>query len=208
MIRSLLSVIFLVAFQVVRAVEVSVPADWTTLEVPSERPASIKSMIRVLAPTEDAEVSINEMEIVMSMDEAAESFVRGAAKRGFTHASTSKVAHDGHEARHITGVLPLPGSDEELPIEAYVILAPDSMLTVAVTGQEASLKINDVLGWIELPTAGATPPTEADVASTGRSLWEYLGMGLVFAAVAYAVINAKSRKNKKENNKGCSGVTE
>jgi hypothetical protein len=199
MIRSLLLVLLFVAVQIVRAVEVNVPADWTTLEVPSERPSSIKSMIRVLAPAEDAEVSINEMEIVMSMDEAAESFIRGATKRGFRHSSTSKLTHNDHEARHITGTLKLPEGDEELPIEAYIILGPDSMMTVSVTGQKASSMINDVLTWIELPTAETTPTTEPEVATTGRSLWEYLGMGLVIAAVAYAVINANSHKKKKEN---------
>lgn len=198
MLRYLL-LITLLTVSVVRAIEVNVPPGWTSLEVPSERPASIKSMIRVLAPNGDAEVSINELEIVMSLDEAAESFVRGAAKRGFRHSSTSTVTHEGHESRHITGILPLPDSDEELPVEAYVILAPDSMLSAGVTGLGASSKITEVLAWIELPPTGAPPTAEADTATTGRSLWEYLGMGVVFAAVAYAVVNAISRKNKKEN---------
>ena len=202
MIRSLLHAIFLLTLQVVRAVEVNVPADWATLEVPSERPASIKSMIRVLAPTEDAEVSINEMEILMSMDEAADSFVRGSAKRGFKHVSTTKVTHDGHEARHITGILTLPESEEELPIEAYVILAPDSMLTVGVTGHEAPSKINDVLGWIELTGAESPQAAQADADSTGPSIWERVGLAAVCAAAAYAVGTAISRKNKKEN-KSC-----
>ncbi len=156
-------------------------------------------MVRVLAPNEDFEVSINEMEIVMSLDEAAESFMRGADKRGFRHSSTSEVTHNGYEGRHIIGVLPLLEGTEELSIETYIILAPDSMLTVGVTGHEASSQINSVLDWIELPTMEATLETEADAVSKGRSLWEYLGIGLVLAAVGYAVVNANSRKNKKEN---------
>ncbi|MFT3992343.1 MAG: hypothetical protein QM680_13140 [Luteolibacter sp.] len=187
----------LVTVQVVHAIEVDVPSSWTHLEVPSERPKSIKSMVRVLAPDGNAEVSINDMEILMSLDEAAESFVRGAAKRGFKHSSTSTVEYKEHEGRHITGILPLPDGGGDLPIEAYIIRTPDSMMTASVIGLDASSKINEVLGWIKLPVGGTTTAAKVEVANVGRSLWEYLGIGVVFAAVVYAIINSKSRKKQK-----------
>lgn len=195
--RLLLLFTLLVTAQVVHAIEVDVPSSWTQLEVPSERPASIKSMVRALAPDGDVEASINDMEIVMSLDEAAESFVRGAAKRGFKHSTTSTVEHEGHEGRHIKGILPLPDNGGDLPIEAYIVRTPASMMTASVTGLDASSKIHEVLGWIKFPVAGMTTATKVEAVSAGRSLWEYLGIGVVFAAVAYAVINAQFRKKQK-----------
>jgi hypothetical protein len=183
------------------AIEVNVPDGWSQLEVPSQRPQTIKSMIRVLAPSGDAEASISEMEVVMSLDEAAESYVRGMAKRGFELQATSAVTHRGHESRHIKGELPLPDSDDKIPIEAYIILTPDSMLSAGVTGSGASSTIEEVLSWIQLPNAVSPSKTTSAAATEGRSIWEYLGMGAVFAAVGYAIVNALSSRKKNRDNK-------
>jgi hypothetical protein len=181
------------------ALGVKVPEGWSKLDVPSQMPPAIKSMIRVSAPSGDAEVWISEMEVVMSLDEAAESYVRGMAKRGFEHQITSTVTHNGHEGRHIKGEITLPDNDDKIPVEAYLVLTPDSLMSAAVTGPRASSTINEVLGWIQTPTAVAPPKTTGAAATEGRSFWEILGMGAVFAAVGYAVVNAISSGKRKRD---------
>ncbi|MCW1883738.1 hypothetical protein OKA04_03295 [Luteolibacter flavescens] len=198
MFHLLLAALFL-NIHVVFALEVNVPEGWSQLEVPSKMPPSIKSMIQVVSPSGDAQASFTEMEVVMSLDEAAEGYVRGMAKGGFQHETTSKVMHEGYESRHIKGVIPIPSSEDKIPVESYIILTQDSMVSAGVTGADASTTINDVLNWIQLPAAAVTPEIEGATKTSGRSFWEYVGSGVVFAAVGYALFAAiSSRKTKKD----------
>ena len=83
MLRHLFVLTLLFGVNLAHAIEVNVPEDWTPFDVPSEMPTSINSLTKVISPDGNAEASISEMEIVMSLDEAAVSYVSGAAKGGF-----------------------------------------------------------------------------------------------------------------------------
>ncbi len=189
----LLTALFL-SIQCVCAVEINVPDKWTRKEIPSEMPPSIRTMIQVVSPSEDAEVSLSVMDVVMSLDEAAESYVRGMAKKGFQHKATAKVMHNGYDGRHITGSLLLPGVEDLIPVEAYIVLTPDTMVTAGVFGAEASTLAKQVLSWIDFQdvVAPSTEPT-----TTGRSFWEYVGIAIVLGAVCYAIFNSASSQRKK-----------
>ncbi len=68
--------------------------------------------------------------------------------RGFTIASTAKVIHNGHEGRHIKGHLSLAGRPNTIPVEVYIIMTQECILSVEVVGTKATSIINDVLSWI------------------------------------------------------------
>ena len=201
MLRHLFVLTLLFGVNLAHAIEVNVPEDWTPLDVPSEMPTSINSLTKVISPDGNAEASISEMEIVMSLDEAAVSYVRGAAKGGFQHSATTTLMVEGYESRHITGTFPFPDSESEIPVEAYIILTQDTMMSIGVTGLDSSSQIKEVLGWIQFPVVDTAPTGGKSDVATGRSLWEYLGMGIVFAAIAYVIINAKSSREKPKENK-------
>jgi len=189
----LLTALFL-TIQCVCAVEINVPENWTRKEIPTEMPPSIRTMIQAVSPSEDAEVSLSVMDVVMSLDEAAESYVRGMAKKGFQHKTTSKIMHNGYDGRHITGSLQLPGIGDLIPVEAYIVLTPDSMVTAGVFGAEASTLAKQVMVWIDFQDIVA--PSKAPT-TTNRSFWEYVGTTVVFGAVCYAIFNSAWSRRKK-----------
>ena len=170
------------------------PAEWTRKEIPLELPPSIRTMIQAVSPSEDAEVSISVMEVAMSLDEAAESHVRGMAKKGYKHKSTSKIMRNGYDGRHITGSLMLSGIEDEIPVEAYIVLTHESMVMAVVFGAESSTLAKQVLSWIDFQDVVA--PSKHSTA-TGRSFWEYVGIAVVVGAVCYAIFNSASSRRKK-----------
>ena len=89
-----------------------------------------------------------EMKVAMSLDEAAKSYARGMPMRGFTIESTAKVNQNGHEGRHIKGYLSLAGSPNTIPVEVYIIMTQECILSVEVVGTKAPSMVNDVLSWI------------------------------------------------------------
>lgn len=183
------------------AVEINVPEKWTRKESPAEMPPSIRTMIQAVSPSEDAEVSLSVMDVVMSLDEAAESYVRGMAKRGFQHKDTSKIVQNGYDGRRITGSLHLPGVEDLIPVEAYIVVTPDSMVTAGVFGAEASTLAKQVLGWIVFQDVVA--PSK-DPTTTSRSFWENVGIAVVFGAVCYAIFNSASSRRKKRGQQAAS----
>ena len=191
--------IILLSIQCVFAVEFNIPENWTHKETPKEKPPSIRSIIQVVSPSEDAEVSLSEMDLVMSLDEAAESYVRGMAKKGFQHKTTFNVMHKGYEGKHITGELQLPGIENLIPVSAYIIFTQDRMISAGVVGAEAPSLIDQVLGWIEFPPAAVPLEPLVVKGDSGRSFWEYLGMVSVAGAVGYAISNSIYSRKKQDN---------
>ena len=150
--RFLLAVIFL-STRCACAIEIRVPDGWSQVEVPSgdvpyKMPPTIRPMIRLLAPGKDRSAFIGEMKVGVSLDEAAKSYVRGMPMRGFTIESTAKVIQNGHEGTHIKGNLSLAGSPNTIPVEVYIIITQECILSVEVVGTKAPSMINDVLNWI------------------------------------------------------------
>lgn len=105
-------------------------------------------MIRLLSPNKDGSASIAEMRKDVSLDEAAKSYARGMPMRGYTIETTAKVIQNGYEGRHIKGHLSLAGRPDTIPVEVYIIMTPDCILSVEVAGTNAPSMINDVLSWI------------------------------------------------------------
>jgi hypothetical protein len=135
------------------AVEIRVPEGWSQVEVPSgdvpyKMPPTIRPMIRLSSPGKDGSASIGEMKVIVSLGEAAKSYARGMPMRGFTIQSTAKVIHRGHEGRHIKGYLSLAGIPKTIPVEVYMIMTQECILSVEVVGARAPSMINDVLSWI------------------------------------------------------------
>jgi hypothetical protein len=135
------------------AIEIRVPDGWAQVEVPSaavpyKMPPTIRPMIRLLPPNKDGAASIAEMRVDVSLDEAAKSYARGMPMRGYTIESTAKVVHSGHEGRHIKGHMSLAGSPNTTPVEVYIIITPECILSIEVVGTKATSMINDVLSWI------------------------------------------------------------
>jgi hypothetical protein len=150
--RFFLAAIFL-SIQCACAIEIRAPEGWSQVEVPSEdvpykMPPTIRPMIRLLSPGKDGSVSIREMKLAMSLDEAVKGYVRGMPMRGFTIESTAEVIQDGHEGRHIKGYLSLAGSPNTIPVEVYIIMTQESILSVEVVSTKAPSMITDVLSWI------------------------------------------------------------
>jgi hypothetical protein len=150
--RFFLAAIFM-SIQCACAIEIRVPEGWSQVEVPSEAvpykmPPLIRPMIRLLPPGKDGSVSIGEMKVDVSLDEAVKSYARGMPMRGFTIESTGKVIQNGHEGRHFKGHLSLAGSPNTIPVEVYIIITQECILSVEVVGAKAPSMINDVLSWI------------------------------------------------------------
>ena len=192
----LLNLIFGVHFAT--ALEVNIPPDWTHTPVPSELPSSIKSLVKVLSPEGDAEVSISEMEITKSLDESVTGFVEGAAKGGFQHDSTTSQSLHGYQSRHVSGTFAIPNGGGELSCEAYLVQTQDAIVSIGVTGLNTSARMDEVIGWIRFPAVDEPQSRRIEAIRTHRSFWEYLGMGVVYAAIAYAIINAKRSKKIKK----------
>lgn len=152
MIRFLLAIVFL-GIQCACAIEIRVPEGWSQVEVPPgdvpyKMPQTIRPMIRLLSPGKDGAASIGEMKLTMSLDDAAKSYARGMPMRGFTIESTAKVSQSGHEGRHIRGYLSLAGSPDRIPVEVYILMTQECILSVEVVGPKAPSVMNDVLSWI------------------------------------------------------------
>lgn len=140
------------------AIELRVPEGWSQVEVPSgdvpyKMPPTIRPMIRLLSPNKDGSASIAEMRKDVSLDEATKSYARGMPMRGFTIKSTAKIIQDGHEGRHIKGHLSLAGRPDTIPVEVYIIMTPECILSVEVAGTKATSMIKDVLSWIAFKPA-------------------------------------------------------
>ena len=111
-------------------------------------PPTIRPMIRLLSPGKDGSASIGEIKVIVSLDEAAKGFARGMPMRGFTIQSTTKLIHHGHEGRHIKGYLSLAGIPKTIPVEVYLMMTQECILSVEVVGTKAPSMINDVVSWI------------------------------------------------------------
>jgi hypothetical protein len=122
-------------------------------DVPYKMPPTIRPMIRLLSPNKDGSASIAEMGKYVSLDEATMSYARGMPMRGFTIKSTAKIIQDGHEGRHIQGHLSLAGRPDTIPVEVYIIMTPECILSVEVAGTKATSMIKDVLIWIAFKPA-------------------------------------------------------
>ncbi len=138
------------------------PEGWSQGEVPSgdvpyKMPPTIRPMIRLVSPNKDGSASIGEMKVDVSLDEAAKSYARGMPMRGFTIDSTAKVIQNGHEGRHIKGHLSLAGRPDTIPVEVYMILTQECILSVEVVGKNATSMINDVLSWIAFKPVKGPP---------------------------------------------------
>jgi hypothetical protein len=190
-----LAAIFLIA-QCAYAVEIRVPESWSegefqSSEVPYQMPPAIRPMVRLIPPTKDGTVSISQMKPLMSLDEAAKSYIRGMPMRGFAVESSSNVSQSGHEGKRIIGHMSFADRDITFPVEVFILKTEDCILSVEVISKDASSMLNEVLSWIDLQ---AVPlPAEAPDAKrpTGRSFWEYVGIGAVLLAVGYAIFDSK-----------------
>lgn len=150
--RFFLAAILLCA-QCAWAIELRAPEEWSQVEVPSgdvpyKMPPTLRPMIRLLSPNKDGSASIAEMRVDVSLDEAARSHARGMPMRGFTITSTARVIQNGHEGRHIKGHLSLAGRPDTIPVEVYMMMTPECILSIEVVGAKATSMINDVLSWI------------------------------------------------------------
>ncbi len=172
------------------AVEVSIPDEWSKIEIPSQLPETVQSLVKVLSPEQNSEVMISEMDIVMSMDEAEASHIRGASKGGYKHISTTGVTKLGLTGKQITGEFKSENSNEAIKAEALILLASDSMIMINVTGANTTALLSEVLTWIEIPEESSELNAKAAPESS-RSLFEYIGMGIVLVAIGYAVFGSK-----------------
>jgi hypothetical protein len=205
MTRFLLAAIFL-SIQCVCAIEIRVPDSWSHVEVPSSQvpyqmPPTIRPMIRLVPPSKDGTASISEMKAIVSLNEAAKSYIRGMPMRGITIDSTADVIQNGLEGRHIKGHLSLAGREITFPFEAYILMAGDCILSVEVVSAEASSLINEVLSWIDFQAAVVPSKAPDANGASGRSLWEYLGIVVVLLAIGYAIFNSKRTSKKRSDNK-------
>lgn len=202
--RFLLATLFL-GIQCIWAVEIRVPENWSRAEdssaqVPHQMPPAIRPMLRLVPPTQEGGVSVHEMKPLLSLDEAAKTYVRGMPMRGIVVEATGDIIQDGHKGKSIQGHMNVAGADVVFPVEVRVFVTQESILGVEAVGKEAPAMINEVLGWIEFPP-GATPPKAPDRhGKAGRSFWVYLGMGVVLLAVIYAVVDSKRSAKKRSDN--------
>jgi hypothetical protein len=158
-------------------------------------------MIEVTSPENSGSALICQAAGGMSLDEAAKRYVGWMPARGITVESNSKVIYNGLDGRHVKGRLSLAGCGSAIPTELYIISTQESVLSVEVRSAEASSMINQVMSWIEFKNVGNPPRAGNEIASSGRGLFEYLGIGVVFAAVGYAVFNSISTRGKKMGNR-------
>jgi hypothetical protein len=211
MIRLFLAAFFLI-IQCASAIEIRVPESWSQgevppSEVPYQMPPAIRPMIRLIPPTKDGTASISEMKPLISLDEAAKTYIRAMSVRGITVDSTSNVSQNGHEGRRIKGHMSFADRDITFPVEAFILETEDCILSVEVISKSASSMLNEILSWIDFQ-ADAVPAKARDTSGTARrSFWEYVGFGVVLMAVGYAIFNSKFTRNKRsDNNKGCCEV--
>lgn len=195
----------LLSIQCVWAVEIHVPENWSRAEdssaqVPHQMPPAIRPMLRLVPPTQEGGVSVHEMKPLLSLDEAAKTYVRGMPMRGIVVEATGDIIQDGHQGKSIQGNMNIAGTDVVFPVEVRLFVTQESILGVEAVGKEAPAMINEVLGWIEFPP-GATPSKAPDRnGKAGRSFWEYLGMGVVLLALIYAVVDSKRSATKLTDN--------
>jgi len=185
-----ISLILLVLCRYALAVEVSIPDGWSKMEIPSQLPQTVQSVVKVLSPEQDSEVMISEMDIVMSMDEAEASHIREASKGGYKHISTAGITKLGLTGKQISGEFKSESGNEAIKAEALILLASDSMIMINVTGANTTALLSEVLTWIEIPEESSEVNAEA-TSKSGRSLFEYIGIGIVLAAIGYAVFGKK-----------------
>lgn len=156
MIRSIFTAVFL-GISCACAIEVRVPEGWSHLEARSDRPPSVRPVVRVLSSGKDLEVCISSVDAGISLDQAVKNHARWMPARGITIGTISPVSLGGHEARHIMGHLSYAGGGAVIPDEVYVISAQGGVVVVEMTGKNTSSAIHQVLGWIDFQAA-AVPP--------------------------------------------------
>jgi hypothetical protein len=156
-------------------------------------------MIRLGRPGILGVVDIAEMEVGIPLDEAAKRYVRGMPMRGMTVESTSNVSQRGHEARRIRGILTVrvAGRQNSFPVEVFLIMTQECILSVEAVGEDATSTMNEVLSWIAFQSATAPSKASDTKGGEGRSNWEYIGMSIVLVAVAYAILKSTSLRRKK-----------
>jgi hypothetical protein len=204
--KRFLLAMLLLSIQCVWAVEIRVPENWSQSEdssaqVPHQMPPAIRPMLRLIPPTKVGGVSVHEMKPLLSLDEAAKTYVRGMPMRGIVVEATGDIVLDGHQGKSIQGHMNLAGADTVFPVEVRLFVTQESILGVEAVGKEAPTMINEVLSWIEFPPA-VTPSKAPDRdGKAGRSFWEYLGIGAVLLALVYAVYDSKV-STKKRSEKG------
>lgn len=201
MIRVILAAILL-GVQYSFAIGIRVPEGWSqvevpTMQVPNQMPPTVRPMIRLMPPGKAGTVSISEMKVLMSLDEATKTYVRGMPMRGITMETTTGVVLKGHEGKHIKGRLSFSQPPVTIPVEVYIIMTQECILSVEVQSTEASSMINEVLSWIEFQTGAISSKVPDKNATAGRSFWEYLGMGVVLFAAGYAIFSFKLHSKKK-----------
>jgi hypothetical protein len=167
----LLSASIIMGIQCASAVGIHVPEGWEQAQVPAhevpyQMPPAIRPMMRLLPPGKSGTVSIGEMKAAVSLDEAAKRYARGIPMRGVTIDSTTPVTLQGHEGRHIKGHRSVGASTSTVPVEVYIIMTPESILSVEVISHDASSMINDVLTWIDFQAPAS--PSKASNASGGE----------------------------------------
>lgn len=206
MIKPILAAILL-GIQYSFAIEIRVPEGWSQVEVPTMQvpyqmpPTTVRPMFRLMPPSKSGTVSISEMKVLMSLDEAAKTYARGMPMRGITIDSATGVVLKGHEGKHIKAHLSFSQPPLTIPVEIYIIMTQKFILIVEVQSTEASSMINEVLSWIDFQ-ADAAPAKEPDANGTaGRSFWEYAGIGVVLLALGYAIFNSKFTHKKRPDNK-------
>ena len=172
------------------------------MEVPYKMPPTIRPMIRLSPPSKIGAASISEMEAVMSLDEASKSYVYGMPMRGITVESTANVTQNGHEGKHLKGYISLAGSSNTFPVETYIIMAPECILSIEVIGPEASSMINEVLSWIDFQKTGVSTKKPKAKESSGRSIWEYVSMAMILVAACYAIFSSVNSRRKKKTSLG------
>ena len=191
MLRLILLFLF-VCYQGAFAVEVNIPSGWSKLEIPTKVPPTIRSILKLVSPEQDSEVSITEMDVVMSISDAEASFIRGASRGGYKHISTSDVTKLGFTGKHLVGEFIVEDGGEPIFSETFILLTPDSMISLGVTGDKAGDLLPEVLNWIEVPQSSSSVHVEEEVTRPrGRSPFEYIGIGLVCVAVGYAIFGKK-----------------
>ena len=190
-----ISLIILILCRYTFAVEVSIPEGWSEVEVPSELPETIQSVVKLLSPQQNSEVMVSEVDIVMSMDEAEASHIRGASKGGYKHISTTEVTKLGFTGKKITGEFKTESSNEVIKAETLILLTSDSMIMIGVTGANTKALLSEVLTWIkfseESPDVSSSEVNVEATLKSGRSFFEYIGMGIVLVAIGYAIFGNK-----------------
>lgn len=181
-----------------------VPEGWSEEEVPStdvsyQMPPTVRPMIRLVPPGKDGTASISEMKVVTSLDEAAKRYVRGMPMRGIAIDSAANVIQNGHEGKHVKGHLAPAGNSQTFPVEVYIIMTQECILSVEVISKEASPMINEVLSWIEFQTAAVSSKDSNTHGSAGRRFWLYLGMSVFFMVVGYAVYHFNSSHRRMDH---------